>query len=204
VTGVDLQRTFGDVDIYVFDQLLKGRIRQSDRVLDAGCGSGRNLVYLLGAGFDVHAVDANPHAVAEVRELAARLAPGIPANHFVQSAIESLPWPDRSFSVVISSAVLHFARDHEQFAAMVREMWRVLDHGGMLFARLASSIGLEHRVEHRGAGRFGLPDGTERYLVDEAGLMKWTRELSGQLLDPLKTTLVQDQRSMTTWVVRKD
>ena len=204
MTGVDLQRTFGDVDIYVFDQLLKGRIRQGDRVLDAGCGSGRNLVYLLNAGFDVQAVDANPHAVAEVRELAARLAPGLPADRFVQSAIESLPWPDRSFSVVISSAVLHFARDHEQFAAMVREMWRVLDRGGMFFARLASSIGLEHRVVDRGAGRFGLPDGTERYLVDEAGLLEWTRALGGQLLDPLKTTLVQDQRSMTTWVVRKD
>ena len=204
MTGVDLQRTFGDVDIYVFDQLLKGRIRPGDRVLDAGCGSGRNLVYLLSAGFDVRAVDANPHAVAEVRDLAARLSPGTPADHFVQSAIESLPWADRSFSVVISSAVLHFARDHDQFAAMVREMWRVLDHGGMFFARLASSIGLEHRVEDRGAGRFGLPDGTERYLVDEAGLMRWTRKLGGQLLDPLKTTLVQDQRSMTTWVVRKD
>jgi hypothetical protein len=87
---------------------------------------------------------------------------------------------------------------------MVREMWRVLDHGGMLFARLASSIGLEHRVEDRGAGRFGLPDGTERYLMDEAGLMAWMRQLGGRLLDPLKTTLVQDQRSMTTWVVRKD
>ena len=201
---VDLQRTFGDIDIYLFDQLLKGRIRSGDRVLDAGCGSGRNLMYLLNAGLDVCAVDANPHAIAEVRELASRLAPGTPDSHFVQSPIESLPWPDRQFTVVLSSAVLHFARNHDQFGSMLREMWRVLDHGGMFFARLASNIGLEHRVEDRGEGRFGLPDGTERYLVDEAGLLEWTDRLGGQLLDPLKTTLVQDQRSMTTWVVRKD
>jgi SAM-dependent methyltransferase len=204
VTTPDLERTFGGIDIYLFDQLLKGRIRPGDRVLDAGCGSGRNLVYLFNAGIDVRAVDANPHAVAEVRELAARLAPGTQADHFVQSPIESLPWPDEHFTVVLSSAVLHFARNHDQFAAMLREMWRVLAPGGMFFARLASSIGIESRVEDRGAGRFGLPDGTERYLVDEPGLLAWTHRLGGQLLDPLKTTLVQDQRSMTTWVVRKN
>ena len=204
MTDLDLQRTFGEIDIYLFDQLLKGRIRAGDRVLDAGCGSGRNLVYLLGSGVDVSAVDANPHAVAEVRELAERIAPDVPASRFVHSPIESLPWADGHFTVVLSSAVLHFARNHEQFASMVGEMWRVLAPGGMFFARLASNIGLEHRVEDRGAGRFGLPDGTERYLIDEAALMEWTRRLGGQLLDPLKTTLVQDQRSMTTWVVRKN
>jgi SAM-dependent methyltransferase len=204
VSGVDFQRTFGDIDIYLFDQLLKGRIRSGDRFLDAGCGSGRNLVYLLHAGLDVRAVDANPHAVAEVRELASRLAPGTPEGHIIHSPNESLPWPDGHVTLVLSSAVLHFARNHDQFGSMVREMWRVLDHGGMFFARLASNIGLEHRVEERGGGRFGLPDGTERYLIDEAGLLEWTRQLGGQLLDPLKTTVVQDQRSMTTWVVRKN
>ena len=203
MSGVDLQRTFGEIDIYLFDQLLKGRIGPRDRVLDAGCGSGRNLVYLLGAGIDVWAVDANPHAVAEIRDLAARLAPATPAGRFVESPIEAMPWDDRQFTVVMSSAVLHFARNHAQFGAMVREMWRVLDRGGLFFARLASTIGIEDRVEDRGAGRFRVPDGTERYLVDEAGLLEWTRRLGGQLLDPLKTTVVQDQRSMTTWVVRK-
>ena len=48
-----------------------------------------------------------------------------------------------------------------------------------------------------------LPDGSERYLVDEALLLEWTRQLGGVLLDPLKTTIVQDQRCMTTWVVQK-
>ena len=74
----------------------------------------------------------------------------------------------------------------------------------MLFCRLASSIGMEDRVQPLGGRRFALPDGSERYLVDEAMLMDLTASLGGRLLDPLKTTVVQNQRCMTTWVVRKD
>ena len=40
-------------------------------------------------------------------------------------------------------------------------------------------------------------------VVDEAILMGWTHQLHGELLDPLKTSVVQNQRSMTTWVLRK-
>ena len=198
-----LQREFSDIDIYLFDQLLKGRIGPRDRVLDAGCGSGRNLTYLLRLGVDVSAVDRNAHAIAEVRELAARLAPHLPADQFRVEAIDALSFPDDAFTVVISSAVLHFAADDDAFDRMVDAMWRTIVPGGMLFARLATTIGIESRVRPLGHGRFALPDGSERYLVDERRLMDCTARLNGQLLDPLKTTLVQDQRAMTTWVVRK-
>ncbi len=115
-----------------------------------------------------------------------------------------MTFPDAFTNVVLSSAVLHFARDEEQFDAMVREMWRVLKPGGMLFCRLASSIGMEDRVRPIGGRRFALPDGSERYLVDEATLMDLTSRLGAILLDPLKTTIVQNQRCMTTWVVGKN
>jgi tellurite methyltransferase len=48
-----------------------------------------------------------------------------------------------------------------------------------------------------------LPDGSYRYLVDESYLLAATQELGGTLIDPLKTTVVQNQRSMTTWVLQK-
>lgn len=201
--AVDLGAQFGAIDIYLFDQLLKGRIAPGDRVFDAGCGGGRNLVYLLRGGWDVYGVDQNPVAIDEVRALAARLAPWLPPDHFRVAAVEATGHADAAFDVVLCSAVLHFARDHAQFDAMVRELWRVLRPGGLLFCRLASTIGLEARVVALGNGRYRVPDGTERYLVDEAGLMRRTMEAGGQLLEPLKTTIVQDQRSMTTWVVRK-
>lgn len=198
-----LDDQFGAIDIYLFDQLLKGRVAPGDRVLDAGCGGGRNLVYLLGQGWDAHGVDVNPVAIDEVRALAARLAPRLPPANFQVAPVERMGYPDGAFDVVLSSAVLHFARDHAQFDAMVREMWRVLRLGGMLFCRLASSIGIADRVVSRGEGRYLVPDGTERYLVDKARLLSLTASLGGRLLDPIKTTIVEDQRAMTTWVVRK-
>ena len=200
----DLERQFGQIDIYLFDQLLRGRIKPGMRILDAGCGSGRNLVHLFQSGYDVFATDADPGAIGQVRQLAAALAPHLPDTNFRVESVERMSVDDRFADVVISSAVLHFARDHEQFDAMVREIWRVLKPGGLLFARLASSIGMEERVRPTRAGRFMLPDGSERYLVDEGKLLNLTRTLGGMLLDPIKTTIVQDQRCMTTWVTRKN
>lgn len=200
----DLQTQFGQIDIYLFDQLLRGRIRPGMRVLDAACGGGRNLVYLLQSGFEVFATDADPRAIESVRRLAAHLAPHLSAENFRLEPVERMTFPDAFADVVLSSAVLHFANDDEQFNAMVGEMWRVLKPGGMLFCRLASSIGMEDRVRRIYGRRFALPDGSERYLVDEARLMDLTSTLGGILLDPLKTTIVQNQRCMTTWVVGKN
>ena len=197
---------FGNIDIYLFDQILRRRIVPGDRIVDAGCGFGRNLVYLLREGYEVQGADADADAIAEVRALAARLAPALPADNFRVEPLEAMTFPAGAAHVVISSAVLHFARDDAQFEAMLAGSWRPLASGGMFFCRLASTIGIEAEVARIGAAgrRYRLPDGTARYLVDEPLLMALTARLGGKLLDPLKTTVVQGQRSMTTWVVRKD
>ena len=87
---------------------------------------------------------------------------------------------------------------------MLRGSWRVLKPGGLFFCRLASSIGMESQIEHGGTTRYKSPDGSERYLVDEALLGSLTERLGAELAEPLKTTVVQNQRAMTTWVVRKN
>jgi SAM-dependent methyltransferase len=197
-----LREQFGDIDIYLFDQLLRGRLTPGMRVLDAGCGYGRNLVYLLRHGFEVFAVDADPDAVRSVRELAATLAPELPDSNFRVEPVEAMTVPDASMDVVLSSAVLHFARDDEHFESMARRMWRALAPGGLLFCRLAASIGIESRIVSRGGGRYLLPDGSERYLVTEERLLALTAALGGVLADPIKSTIVQDMRCMATWVVR--
>jgi tellurite methyltransferase len=198
-----LREAFGDIDIYLFDQLLRGRFDGARTVLDAGCGGGRNLVWLLRNGFDVYAVDRDARAVERVRRMAAELAPGLPAENIRVAEADALPFADAAMGVVISSAVLHFAADEAHFGRMVDEAWRVLRPGGMLFARLASSIGIEARVRPVGNGRHRLPDGSERFLVDEAGLLARTEAMGGVLLDPIKTTNVQNLRAMTTWCLRK-
>lgn len=199
----DLASLVGAIDIYLFDQLLRGRILPESAVFDAGCGQGRNLVFLLRAGYDVRAVDPDLDAIRAVRALAATLAPRLPAANFRAEPVETNGFPDRSQDFVISSAVLHFARDEAHFRAMLDGTWRLVRPGGVLFCRLASTIGMEGRFAPLGNGRFHLPDGSERFLVDERTLIALTDELGGELLDPLKTTVVQDRRCMTTWVVRR-
>ena len=203
MTITDLRERFGEIDIYLFDQLLRGRIRPGMRVFDAGCGSGRNLVYLLQAGYEAFGVDGDPHAIQVVRELASRLAPHLPPDNFRAEALERITFPNAFADVVLSSAVLHMAQDDAQFLAMLGGAWKALRPGGLFFCRLASSIGMEQQVQSIAGRRCLLPDGSERYLVDATLLTRLTGELGGELIDPLKTTVVHNQRCMTTWVVRK-
>lgn len=197
-----LPEQFGQIDIYLFDQILKGRIEPGMRILDAGCGAGRNLIYLLREGYQIYAADTDPDRVEQVRRIACKLAPSLPLSNFRTESIENMSFEDTCADVVISSAVLHFARDDAHFDAMLQGSLRKLKTGGLFFCRLASAIGIEGQIVQVEGRRFKLPDGTERYLVDEALLGSLTKQI-GRLADPLKTTIVQNQRAMTTWVVWK-
>ena len=199
----ELRARFGGIDIYLFDQLLKGRFDTRPRVLDAGCGDGRNLVYFLRAGFSCFGVDGDPDAIDRVRRLASRLAPDLPGTNFVAGQLDRLEHADASMDAVVCSAVLHFAEDEAHFGRMVEELWRVLGPNGLFFVRLASNIGLESVIPSAGR-RARLPDGSDRFVVNEAMLLQWTERLGGSLADPIKTTNVQGLRCMTTWCVTKD
>jgi 2-polyprenyl-3-methyl-5-hydroxy-6-metoxy-1,4-benzoquinol methylase len=200
-----LQDQFGQIDIYLFDQLLRGNVSSGMRVVDAGCGGGRNIRYLLREGFEVFGVDVSAEAIGAVRKMASELAPGLSAENFQVASVEEMPFADEFADVVICHSVLHFARDEAHLVAMVRGLWRVLKPGGMLFCRLASTIGAVQgmMIEAAGERRFRMSHGVEWLLVDEALLMELTCTLDGELVDPLKTTVVQGQRCMTTWVTKK-
>lgn len=200
-----LHEQFGQIDIYLFDQILRGNISPGMTVLDAGCGGGRNLQYLLRERYEAFGVDVDHAAVAAVRKMAGELAPRLPAENFQVAGLEATPFPDEFADVVVCHSVLHFARDEAQLEGMVRGLWRVLRPGGMLFCRLASTIGATPGMafQHVAGRRFRMSHGPEWFLVDEPLLMELTHALGGELIDPLKTTVVQGQRCMTTWVVKK-
>jgi tellurite methyltransferase len=198
-----LTRQFGQIDIYLFDQLLKGRYDECKKILDVGCGTGRNLHYFLQNGFEVYGIDRDADAVKSVKELCCQLASFSSPQNFTVAAAEDMPFERESFDLVICSAVLHFAENKLHFDNMMRSIWRILKPGGFLFARLASSIGIEKRVRKTGADLYCLPDGTIRFLVDEETLLQYTASLGGELYEPIKTTNVQNQRCMTTWCVQK-
>jgi SAM-dependent methyltransferase len=187
-----LQQQLGNTDIYLIDQLLRGRIQPGMKILDAGCGEGRNIRYLISQGYDVSAVDQDPQRI-----------PGLPPEKFRCEPIESMSFPDASFDFIIASAVLHFAHDEAHFEAMLSRIFDKLRPGGILFCRLASSIGIEHQIQQISGRCYLLPDGSDRFLVDAELLHHIAEGRNLQLLDPIKTTIVENQRAMTTWVLLK-
>jgi len=201
--SIELREQFGNIDIYLFDQLLKGRFTKTMRVLDAGCGDGRNLVYFMRGGYSCFAVDSSAQAVEHVQRMASALAPQLPHQNFRVETIESMSFADQSFDAVICSAVLHFAANEDDFRRMLEGAWRVLRPGGIFFARLASSIGIENKIKACGDGRYLLPDESERFLVDEEMLLREADKLGAEFLEPIKTTNVQNLRAMTTWCIRR-
>ena len=198
---MDVQEQFGQIDIYVFDQILRRNIAPGMRILDAGCGYGRNLIHLLREKTEIFAIDANPAAVEHVRRLSKSLNSSLPDENFQVSLVETMPFPDDFTDVVICNSVLHFARSEDHFQSMLAELWRVLRPGGLLFCRLGSRIGMNFMPV--GNDLFAMPDGQNWFLVDEQKLMSLTASMKAVLVDPLKTTIVQNHRCMTTWVVRK-
>lgn len=194
------QEQFGQIDIYLFDQLLKGRITPSMTILDAGCGPGRNIAYFLREGYNVLAADIDPASIENLRAQ----NPQTPPSNFRLEPVEAMSFDDACADVVISNTVLHFARDDAHFQAMLHGCWRVLKPGGLFFCRVGSAIGMEDKVEHIEGRRYKSPDGSERYLVDVPLLTETADRIGATLADPIKTTIVQDLRCMTTWVLRKN
>ena len=203
----DLRHRIAGTDIYLLDQILAGRFPKGSRILDAGCGGGRNIAWFLRSGYDVSAIDRDPHAVAALREAARGLAPDSSDDRFRAEPIEACSFQDESFDAVLAIAVLHFASTDAELDAMLASLARVLRPGGTLFIRTATSIGIEDRIRPlpgRASERvFELPDGSTRYLLDEEEILARTAALPGELLAPVKTTNVQGLRCMTTWVARK-
>ena len=198
-----LNEQFGSIDIYLFDQLLGGRLQPGMSLLDAGCGGGRNLVYFLRNGFKVYGVDQSATAIVQAKSLATELLNDIESEQFRVENVDRMSFSNETFDVVLSSAVLHFANDEEHWQSMVSEMWRVLKPGGIFFARLASTVGIEDQIQPINGRRYHLPDGSDRFLVDFEMLDKTTKSLGGEWLEPFKTVVVHNLRSMSNWCLRK-
>lgn len=189
-----------NTDIYLVDQILKGRYNEGGKLLDAGCGNGRNISwFVLQPNFDIYAVDTNPAAIAHLKHA----YPSLKQGQLICTPVESLPFPGAFFDHIICSAVLHFAASKEHFLQMAGELNRVLKPGGSLFIRVASDIGIENKISPLGDGRFSLPDGTDRFLLTRLLLEEVLNRFPMALAEPVKTTNVQDMRCMTTLVMIK-
>ena len=187
-----------NTDIYLIDQILKGRFDHTKRVLDVGCGTGRNLPYFLHGDFEVFGLDSDEKQINELIH-----NKQVNRANFKVARANNIPFNNLEFDLIICNAVLHFANDKEHFERMLQSMWNRLEQGGILFMRLASNIGIEPLIEPMGNGKYALPDGTIRYLVDQNELLKYTENMNATLVEKIKTTNVQDIRCMTTWILKK-
>lgn len=187
-------------DIYLIDQILKGRYNNGGKLLDAGCGGGRNISwFILQPNFDIYAIDNDRDAITHLLQI----YPSLKQEQVKCTPLQSLPFPDRFFDHIICSAVLHFAPNKEMFLQMLSELNRVLKLGGSLFTRIASDIGIENKIVSLGGGKFSLPDGTDRFLLTKPLLEEVLNNFPMTLAEPVKTTNVQDMRCMTTLVLIK-
>jgi 2-polyprenyl-3-methyl-5-hydroxy-6-metoxy-1,4-benzoquinol methylase len=185
------------IDVYLIDQLMKDRVHSKSKILDAGCGGGRNIHYLIQNNFDVSGIDENLEAIEFLRSTYPEIK-----EKFQQSSLEDFESDDR-YDFIICNAVLHFARNHQHFAQMFAALTKALTKNGILFIRMTSDIGLPlHSVGKDGV--FDLPDGSERYLITRAQVDVLMSEHSLSLLEPVKTVKVEDLRSMTTLVFVKN
>ena len=198
MTVQELNKELGNIDIYLLDQILKNSITKAMKVLDAGCGEGRNLVYLLNNGYDVFGVDANATAIKMLKMSANAHEP----ERFVETTIEEMMFPPNVFDYIISSAVLHFARDHDHFNAMIKAMVAVLKPKGTLFVRMTTGLGID-ALTPTDSGVYKLPDGSQRYLFDIDNLDAFLTEHHLLLIEPIKSVVVHQQRSMGMMLFRK-
>jgi tellurite methyltransferase len=195
-----IQELVGNTDIYLLDQVIKGRYNPTDKILDAGCGDGKNLFWFLKTKIDIYGIDKDASPIYYLKSL----HPDFKAERFQIAETDQLPFEDNFFDHVISSAVLHFAESTSHFYKMVNELVRVLKPKGSLFIRMASTIGMEDKVKLIEDGVYYIPDGTVRFLITPTLLEITMQENNLSFIEPLKIVNVNNIRCMSTLVFMKN
>ena len=194
-----LKNTLGNTDIYLIDQLLKERYQISDKILDAGCGSGRNLHWFYQNNFTIFAVDVDPQKVDLVKKKYPKQK-----EHFKVASLENLPFKEGTFNHIICNAVLHFSKNKDKFFSYFDELYRVLQPNGTLFIRMTSIFGMENYAQKISENVYQLPDNTSRFLLSEELLEEIQTKYHLSFIEPLKTVNVANKRSMSTLVFKKN
>jgi SAM-dependent methyltransferase len=100
----------------------------STRVLDIGCGAGRNAVPLAAGGFDVIGIDQSAPMLAAA---AARGTRG--RFRIIEAAMDRLPIRSGSIDLIVAHGIWNLARCDAEFRAAIGEAARVAAEGATAF-----------------------------------------------------------------------
>ncbi|WP_245591246.1 class I SAM-dependent methyltransferase [Aquimarina latercula] len=198
MTIQNLRSGLGNIDIYLLDQILKDRYSQNDKILDAGCGNGRNIHWFYENKFNIYGLDRDVEQIEYVKSIYPDWS-----TKFDVSSLDTLKYQNDFFDHIICSAVLHFASSTDHFNSMFSELIRVLKPSGTLFIRMTSDIGVKDKISHIHKGVYRLGDESDRFLLTQELLSSIMHNHGLSFLEPLKSTNVHDLRSMSTVVLQK-
>ncbi len=193
----------GRIDVYLLDQLMKGRIHPNMRILDAGFGHGRNAQYFIENDFDIWGVDRKEELTHFINAQIDIWNPTYDKSKFKIAGLETIPFPDNHFDFIISCAVFHFAESRTHFIQLFEETIRVLKTGGIFWFRMTTKHTLEMHAQHLHDDIYTLPDGSTRYLLDLDVLRELMEKYHLTFVDPFKTINVADLRTMCVGVLQK-
>lgn len=179
----DINKAFGNIDLFLLDQLLKGNFNNRKILLDAGCGEGRNLKYFITRGLEVYGIDTSPAAIRMAGLIYRKGA------IFKEAGIEDQPFSENFFEAILCINVLHHCRNEEQFIKMWDTLINMLKPGGILFIR--TLIKAEKPTEE------------DLFLLSEQLLEKLISKCRLRWIEPLKKEVMNDGKALGVLVLTK-
>lgn len=200
---VQLNQELGNADLLLIDQILRGKFQPGNRILDAGCGEGRNMVYFIRNGYPLYGIDKDPESVAMARMMAASINRSYTTENIIHSSIEENPFPDGFFDLVICINVLHHARNTDHFNRMIDSMARILKKDGMMYLVMESRIRPEWQVTSSKAGGKGQSKTDKKVYLTAELLETMTSGKSLERTGKIRSYLVEDMVSISGIWFRK-
>ncbi len=195
MTPHEINNYFGDMDIFLMDLILKGKIPEKGKVLDAGCGEGRNGIYFINNQYSYTGVDTDRSKVSLIEFLSG----GTESSFFVED-IKTFAERKETFDFIVCSRVLHFAESVDHFYEMWNDLISMLNPRAIIYISMDSVIDTDIG-EAKDNGRFLFPDGEVRFAI--------TKEIYKDIkkgfeeIESLKTLVAHEKRAQSFIALKK-
>lgn len=197
LTEREINNYFGDMDLFLMDFVLKGKIPPTGKVLDAGCGEGRNAVYFVQQGYELLGIDSDASKI----RLAEYLGNNISTSRatFKTGNLRSLD-SQKSFDLILCSRVLHFSNSVQDFMQMWENLTKKLKPGGLFYLSMDSTVENSLGVD-AGNGMYEFPDGAIRFSLTSSLYEEIKKGF--EEIEPLKTLIQNNVRAQSFVLLKK-